>query len=97
MIRNITGAMLLAATLAAAALMPASLARAASRYDGAWSLVIYTRSGPCDQPYRFSGQIVNGNIIYDGGFVNVTGRVNSSGAALCGSRAAQITPSPPDG
>jgi hypothetical protein len=81
MIRNIIGVILLAATLAATALMPATDARASSRYDGAWSLVIYTRSGPCDQSYRFSGQIMNGAIVYDGGPVNVAGRVNSNGAA----------------
>jgi hypothetical protein len=81
MIRGTAAAILLVATFATAMLVPATHARAASRYDGAWSLVIYTRSGPCDQSYRFSGQIMNGAIVYDGGPVNVAGRVNSNGAA----------------
>jgi len=48
MIRKATVVILLVAIFAAAALTPASDALAATRYDGAWSLVIYTRSGPCD-------------------------------------------------
>jgi len=72
MIRKATVVILLVAIFAAAALTPASDALAATRYDGAWSLVIYTRSGPCDQSYRLSGQIVNGVIVYDGIGANVT-------------------------
>ncbi|MDR3419868.1 MAG: hypothetical protein P4L80_01270 [Xanthobacteraceae bacterium] len=82
MIRKATVVILLVAIFAAAALTPASDALAATRYDGAWSLVIYTRSGPCDQSYRLSGQIVNGVIVYDGIGANVTGRVGSNGAAF---------------
>jgi hypothetical protein len=82
MIRNAAGATVLAATLAAAVLTPATDARASSRYDGAWSVVIYTKTGSCDQSYRFSGQITNGIIFYSGlGAVDVTGRVKSNGAA----------------
>ena len=60
MIRNTAGTILLAATVTAAALTQATYVRAASKYDGNWSVVVYTRSGPCDPAYRFSGQIVNG-------------------------------------
>jgi hypothetical protein len=81
MIRNAAG-VLLAATVAASALTQATYVRAATKYDGAWSVVIYTRTGPCDAAYRFSGQIVNGIIAYGGGLgIDFTGRVKSSGAA----------------
>jgi hypothetical protein len=80
MIRTHVGGILLAATLAAAALTQATYSRAATKYDGSWSLVVYTRHGPCDQSYRFSGQIVNGLIEYSG-VVNLSGRVRPGGAA----------------
>ena len=83
MIRNTAGAILLAATLAAAALTQVTDARAASNYDGAWSIVVYTRTGPCDASYRFSGQIVNGVITYGSLGVNLAGRVRSGGERLC--------------
>ncbi|HXW42973.1 MAG TPA: hypothetical protein VEK75_17320 [Xanthobacteraceae bacterium] len=83
MIRNAAGMVLLAATVAASALTQATYVRAASKYDGAWSVVIVTRSGPCDASYRFSGQIVNGVIYYNGGgAVDFTGRVRSGGDAF---------------
>jgi hypothetical protein len=81
MMRKIAGAIVLAMTLAAAMLSPATDARAASKYDGVWSLVVYTRSGPCDHSYRFSGQIVNGVIAYGSIGVNLNGYVNSGGGA----------------
>jgi hypothetical protein len=82
MIRNTAGTILLAATIAASALTQATYVRAATKFDGNWSVVIVTRSGPCDASYRFSGQIVNGNIGYGGGGVDLVGRVRSNGAAF---------------
>lgn len=84
MIRNTATTILLAATVTAAALTQATYVRAATKFDGNWSVVVYTRSGPCDAAYRFSGQIVNGAIVYGGGSgggIEVAGRVRSSGAA----------------
>jgi hypothetical protein len=76
------GAILLAATVTASALTQATYVRAATKYDGAWSVVIYTRSGQCDAAYRFSGQITNGIISYSGAFsVDFSGRVRPGGAA----------------
>ena len=81
MIRNPAGAILLAATLSAAALTQVTDASAGGKYDGTWSMVVYTRSGPCDASYRFSGQIVNGVISYGSVGVDLTGYVKSSGNA----------------
>ena len=41
------------------AVCAASTAQAAS-FDGQWSVLIITRSGPCDASYRFGAQIANG-------------------------------------
>jgi len=81
MIRNTAGSILLAATVTAAALTQATYVRAAGKFDGNWSVVVYTRSGPCDAAYRFSGQIVNSAIVYSGGGIDLAGRVLSNGAA----------------
>ena len=81
MIRNTATRILLAATVTAAALTPATHVRAATRFDGNWTVVVYTRSGPCDPAYRFGGQIVNGVIVYNSGSINLAGRVRPSGAA----------------
>jgi hypothetical protein len=82
MIRNSATTILLAATVTAAALTQATYVRAATKFDGNWSVVVYTKNGPCDAAYRFSGQIVNGAIAYGGGGgVEVSGRVRPSGAA----------------
>jgi hypothetical protein len=81
MIRHAAGTILFVATVAATALTQATYVRAASKYDGAWSIVIVTRTGPCDQAYRFGGQILNGIIYYSGGPINFNGRVRANGAA----------------
>ena len=53
-------------------------ARAA--FDGRWSVVITTRSGPCDPQYRFGVRIANGNITYEGGgAASAQGRVLPNG------------------
>jgi hypothetical protein len=55
-------------------------ARAAAPFDGPWSVVVVTRSGPCDQSYRYGVMIRGGSVTYlGGGAVSVSGRVNSAG------------------
>jgi hypothetical protein len=52
---------------------------AETQFDGPWSVVVRTSTGPCDPSTRFSGQIVNGDISYAYGSLEVTGRVEASG------------------
>jgi len=78
--RNIAGALFLGAILVASALASATDGRAGTKFDGLWSVVVYTSSGPCDASYRFSGQIVNGEISYAYSMIQVSGRVEASGA-----------------
>jgi hypothetical protein len=52
-----------------------------SIYDGAWSVVIVTRSGSCDPSYRYGVQISDGMVTYDGaGPITMQGRVTPKGA-----------------
>jgi len=58
----------------------ASEAPARTPYDGAWSVLIVTTAGGCDRAYRYGVSIIDGYVRYDGGMVNMTGRVASNGA-----------------
>jgi hypothetical protein len=77
---------LLGTVLAATLALPgvASVAGTASArtiYDGAWSVLIITRSGSCDPTYRYGVQIADGNVVYDGGGpITLQGNVNPKGA-----------------
>lgn len=63
--------------LAAALTNPAS---ARTVYDGNWSVLIVTKSGPCDAAYRYGLSIRDGQVFYEGSAsVNVRGRVSRTG------------------
>lgn len=56
-------------------------AAARTPYDGNWSVLIVTNTGPCDRAYRYGLRIDNGSVIYEGSApVNVAGRVGRNGA-----------------
>jgi hypothetical protein len=79
MIHKKVAAVFLAAIFAATELTLTAAASAGSKFDGSWSVVVFTRSGPCDPSFRFSGQIVNGQISYAYNALDVTGAVADSG------------------
>lgn len=63
----------------AAALAPEPAA-ARTPYDGNWSVLIVTDTGPCDRAYRYGLSIQDGSVIYQGSAaVNVAGRVAKNG------------------
>ena len=63
----------------AASLAPAPAA-ARTGYDGNWSVLIQTNSGPCDRGYRYGLSIRNGRVFYEGSAaVNVDGSVSGKG------------------
>ena len=66
------------AVVCVAALATESPAR--TLYDGTWSVLIVTTKGDCDRAYRYGVTIDNGNVVYDGGIVNLYGRVGGNGA-----------------
>lgn len=52
----------------------------AASFDGPWSVLVVTKSGPCDQSYRYGVMIRGGYVSYlGGGNVSVSGRVSPSG------------------
>jgi hypothetical protein len=59
---------------------PRGRSRAAA-FDGDWSVVIMTQTGPCDRAYRYGVRIENGEVLNAGSEpVNLEGRVAPSGA-----------------
>jgi hypothetical protein len=67
------------ATAAAACTFAFVATAHAGPFDGSWSVLIVTRSGPCDPSFRTSVNIYNG-IITGGGAAHVSGRVSPNGA-----------------
>jgi hypothetical protein len=51
-----------------------------TNYDGNWSVLIVTNSGPCDRGYRYGLSIRGGRVFYTGSLsVNVDGQVSGNG------------------
>ena len=56
-------------------------AKAEGKFDGRWSAVLATRSGPCDATYRGAVQVINGIVQVQGAPNNVlSGRVSPNGS-----------------
>ncbi|MGC2777591.1 MAG: hypothetical protein WA418_18340 [Bradyrhizobium sp.] len=60
------------------AVLPTAPARAAG-FDGAWTVLIITQAGNCDQGYSFPVKIAGGRVT-SGGTANITGTVGRGGA-----------------
>jgi hypothetical protein len=81
MISHCIRAVTLATAFAVIAFVSTQSANAAS-FDGPWSVVVITKSGPCDQSYRYGVMIRAGTVSYlGGGAVSVSGRVLPNGSA----------------
>src|SRR2546421_413634 len=71
---------LFAALAVVAAAASAAPVAARTNYDGNWSVLIVTNSGPCDRGYRYGLSIRDGRVFYEGSAaVNVDGRVAPNG------------------
>src|ERR671923_2024446 len=69
------------ATFFAAVMSSTAPSAHAASFDGPWSVLVVTRSGPCDQAYRYGVTISRGVVYYAGGGpVSLTGRVSPSGS-----------------
>ena len=80
MIRHCIRAATVATVFAVTAVSAPPSVNAAS-FDGPWSVVVTTRSGPCDASYRCGVMIRGSSVSYmGGGAVSVSGRVSKSGA-----------------
>lgn len=68
------------AGLTLAAALVSTPAPARTIFDGNWSVLIVTQSGPCDRAYRYGLSIRNGAVFYEGSLsVNLNGRVSGNG------------------
>jgi hypothetical protein len=75
-VRYVFAFVIASATLFAAPI-PAS---AQGAFNGTWSVMIITNSGPCDRAYRYPLRITNGRVTYAGSAdFNVSGRVAGNG------------------
>jgi len=71
--------------LVAGANVPSQAARARpTRFDGRWSVVIYTLYGDCDRALRYSVRIVDGRVVADNASYQLGGRVSPNGAIRVG-------------
>jgi hypothetical protein len=69
--------------MAAAAALVAAIpfaAQAANRYDGMWSVTIFTKSGDCPSSLRYSVRVVRGRVLSDDQSYQVNGSVAPNGA-----------------
>ena len=67
--------------IAAAVLAAPAPAGAQAGFNGTWSVLIVTDSGPCDRAYRYPVRVNNGEVSYAGqADFNVSGRVRKDGA-----------------
>jgi hypothetical protein len=67
--------------IAAAVLAAPAPAGAQAGYNGTWSVLIVTDSGPCDRAYRYPLRLNNGEVSYAGqADFNVSGRVRNDGS-----------------
>ena len=71
---------LLIASLCVAAMIVTSSANAASNFDGTWSAVFRTKSGPCQPAHRGAVQVVNGVIQIASSAGSLSGRVSRNGS-----------------
>src|SRR5262245_50205244 len=67
MIRTFAALALVGSAALGSATLATVPATAATSYDGTWSVLIITNSGPCDRAYRYAVSIRNGVVNYTGG------------------------------
>jgi hypothetical protein len=69
--------------VALACVVDATSAHAHTDFDGDWSIVIATLSGPCDGTLRYDVKVADGTVINDGvSIAIVQGRVTPRGTVL---------------
>ncbi len=68
------------ATVFAVTIFAAAPSADAASFDGPWNLLVTTRSGPCDQSYRYGVMVRGGYVSHlGGGSLSVSGRVSPAG------------------
>ena len=78
--RNHPARLLIGSLCVAAVIAPMPSANAASKFDGMWSAVFRTKSGPCQPAYRGAVQVANGIIQVASTAGTLSGRVSRNGS-----------------
>ena len=78
--RNHPARLLIGTLCVAAVIAPMPSANAASKFDGMWSAVFRTKSGPCQPAYRGAVQVANGIIQVASTAGSLSGRVSRNGS-----------------
>ena len=78
--RNHPARLLIGTLCVAAMIAPMPSANAASKFDGMWSAVFRTKSGPCQPAYRGAVQVANGIIQVASTAGSLSGRVSRNGS-----------------
>jgi len=80
MVSDFTRPTILATACAASIGTLIASANAQNKFDGPWSVVVVTNSGPCERTYTGRVQIINGVVQFGGrGPSSVSGRVTERG------------------
>jgi hypothetical protein len=79
MIRYATRALVITGMCVASAITAAPSAQAAGRFDGRWSAVLTTTSGPCQPSYHGEVEITNGIVQALSTQSGLSGRVSPNG------------------
>ncbi|HEV2956108.1 MAG TPA: hypothetical protein VGX95_08310 [Xanthobacteraceae bacterium] len=79
MANHITRVLISGSICFASAIAVAPNGNAADKFDGRWSALLTTRSGPCQPSYRGDVQIINGIVQALGGPGGLSGRVSANG------------------
>jgi hypothetical protein len=80
MTRHYARFVLFASLCAATGLIAVPNADAASKFDGTWSAVFRTKSGPCQPAYRGAVQVVDGILELASAAGSLSGRVSPNGS-----------------
>ena len=78
--RNLPVRLPIASLCVAAVIAAMPSANAASKFDGMWSAVFLTKSGPCQPAYRGAVQVVNGIIQIASTAGSLSGNVSRNGS-----------------
>jgi hypothetical protein len=80
MITHVTRLLIVASAFVIFAMVAAPSVKAQSKYDGRWSTLLVTKSGPCGPSYRAAVQVMNGVVGLEGGSDALSGRVLPDGS-----------------
>lgn len=80
MIGHAARSIMLITTFVALGIVATPSANAQGKFDGRWSAVVVTKSGPCQRAYRGAVYVSNGGVQVEGTYNALYGRVSPNGS-----------------